>query len=347
MRATGGSEPDAKAPGGAAPALSRAPFAHTPYDGSARPFSVGLAPLDLADWIEIDGHLVDQLARKAALLAGAGAPVLAAEPGTEAAQREVLDLIAAHLPARFPDLYRAAQGRIALPAAGIAIDLADPGEPPIAAAARLVQEDLVLMRKGPSGYRLAAAALCFPSSWSLVEKFGQDMTAIHAGVPGFNDTRMGAMVARIFDNLAVDRPSWRLNWSLYAGAELHHPRPKRIDPDRLAGPGAQAAAAGREVGTEAGGETGDAQGLHVRVERQTLRRLPASGDILFTIRVHHDPVAAFPRHPRGRALAAGLRDQLLALDAAQAAYKGLGEPLRARIAALLEALARDCGHDAP
>jgi hypothetical protein len=313
--------------GRAPDAAVRAPFAHTPYDGSARPFAVGLIPLDLAAWIEHDSRFAADLARKEELLAGAGAPVLMSEEGTHAAQQEVLDLLADHLPRRFPEAYAREDARMRVKPSGTVIDIDAPGDVPLAAAARLVQEDLILMRKGETGYRMVAAALCFPSSWSLAEKFGKAMPDIHEGVPGFNDTRMGAMVARIFDNLAVDRPSWRLNWSLYPGPELHNPRPRLIDPDRLAGENTE----DREDG-----------GLHVRVERQTLRRLPVSRDILFTIRVHHDPVAAFAAHPRGRDLALGLRDQLLALDEAQAAYKGLSA-VRPRIAELLTRLAEIAG----
>mgnify|MGYP000846223527 CR=1 FL=1 len=39
--------------------------------------------------------------------------------------------------------------------------------------------------EGEGGWRLAAGSLCFPSSWSLVEKFGKPLQDIHAPVPGF------------------------------------------------------------------------------------------------------------------------------------------------------------------
>lgn len=315
--------------GGDRPSPAGPPFSHTPYDGSARPFSVGLQPLDLADWIEPDARLAEQLDEKERLLAGGGeAPVLLAEAGTESAQQEVLDLLAAHLPQRFPGLYRREGEAIRILPAGRTVSLSGDDDIPLGRAARLVQEDLILMRASPDGYRLAAGALCFPSSWSLADKFARPMTAIHETVPGFNDGRMGPMVARIFDNLPVDRPSWRLNWSLYTGLALHRPFPKRIaadgtDPHRLA--------------------RDEAGGLHVRVERQTLRRLPQSGDILFTIRIHHDPVAAFARHPNGEQLALGLRRQLLELDTAQTAYKGLA----ADRDAIAEGLARLAASLAP
>ncbi|TIU52784.1 MAG: DUF3445 domain-containing protein, partial [Mesorhizobium sp.] len=56
---------------------------------------------------------------------------------------------------------------------------------PLVQASLLVQEDLILMRRDESGWRLAAGSLCFPSSWSLLEKFGKPLQQIHAPVPGF------------------------------------------------------------------------------------------------------------------------------------------------------------------
>ncbi|MXN65312.1 DUF3445 domain-containing protein [Stappia sp. GBMRC 2046] len=297
------------------------PFAHTPYDGSKRPFTVGLAPLDLAEWIEPDGNLVPHLDEKERLFREAEAPVFLAEPDTVAAQAEVLALLLEYLPSRFPHLYEIRDGGIRIIPAGKTYSTQDFDEAPLLLAARLVQEDLVIMRKGEGGYRLAAASLSFPSSWSLAEKFGKPMPEIHENVPGFNDGRMGMIVARLFDNLTADQPSWRLNWSLYSDAELHHPHSKRMDP-RI--------------------EEGAGIALHIRVERQTLRRLPLSGDILFTIKVHHDPVAAFAKHPDGARLARALRDQVLALDPDQLAYKGLTES-RDAIAGRLQRLASRIG----
>ncbi|HUG62801.1 MAG TPA: DUF3445 domain-containing protein, partial [Methylomirabilota bacterium] len=186
------------------------------------------------------------------------------------------------------------------------------GEPPLLTAARLVQEDLVLMRRGESGWRIAAAALCFPSSWSLGQKFGQALDAIHKDVPGYD--AMAARMNRIFDNLHVDAPAWRLNWSIYPDGDLHHPETKQLARDWFENPDAD---------------------VFVRVERQTLRRL-AGGDILFTIKVLVDPISAFSAHPDGPRLASSLRTQLLGLDPDQLAYKALTHHRDALAARLLE-----------
>jgi dimethylamine monooxygenase subunit A len=280
----------------------------TPYDGSSRPFEIGLKQLDPADWIEIDDRLVEYLDRKERLIAGERATVFAAEPGTYDAQAEVLDLLAEHLLGRFPDLYRRDGASIHLLSAGRKIDTR--GDPdPLLTASRLVQEDLVLMRRGEDGWRLAAAGLCFPSSWSLAEKFGRPLDAIHAPVPGFQaGTRPAALIARMFDALSPGRPVWRANWSLQADDELHKPL----------------AEAGRiERAGQAVSRFVEGGALFIRVERQTLRKLPASGDILFTIRIHVDPLERLHGHPEAAAIAASFAAQLRSLDAAQLAYKGL------------------------
>ena len=184
-------------------------LARTPYDGSATPFTIGLKPLDLAEWLEIDALYQPYLAEKRRLFAERPDDVFAQEAGTEDAQREVLDLVRAHLEAHAPHLPR--------------LD-ARPGEAPLKTASLMVQEDLVLMRRGEDGWRLAAASLCFPSSWSLAEKFGRPLQDIHVPVPGFGPgTRNETVIGRIFDNLAVDRPVERANWSLQDNPALYHP----------------------------------------------------------------------------------------------------------------------------
>ena len=291
---------------------------YTPYDGSKQPFSIGLELLDPERWVEPDALLSSELALKDKLIAERSHIVCAQVHGSHIGQLESRDRLSAFLTTRYADRYVSHPDGVTVVETGRTVRF-DDGAMPLVHAARLVQDDLCLMRRSPEGWYLAAGVVCFPSAWALPEKIGQAMDAIHAPVPGFAG-RMAGMVARIFDNLPVDRPVWRLNWSLYDDAELHHPEPKR-GPRRWAG------------GQGRFGET-----AFVRVERQTLTKLPESGDILFTIRIHLDPVEAFASHPRGRELAAGLARQLAALDADQLADKGLAgerEQLLAGLAAYI------------
>ena len=271
------------------------PDFHTPFDGSSKPFTIGLKPLDPAEWIEVDGRLRAYLDEKDRVSQRAPEQVFAAEPGSFDAQREVLDMLAAHLPARFPDIYRPNGTAVDILPAFRRADLLSP-LPPLLTAASLVQEDLVIMAKGEDAWRLSAASLCFPSSWHLREKFGRPLHEVHAPVPDFGEgTRHAGMIERIFDNLRPEQPVIRWNWSIHDDDALFHPPIGR--PYDFAG------------------------GAFLRLERQTLRKLPKTGAILFTIRIHLNPLEVLANHPPE--LAAQLAGQLAAMNPAQLAYKGL------------------------
>lgn len=291
-------------------------FAHTPYDGSKKPFSIGLTPISQDDWIEADARLVSDIEEKRKLFAEQRDVVFAEEPETEAAQAEVLSLLFDHLPRRYPRLYRRDGDLMRIGPDGFPVDPAA-DEPALMTAARLVQEDLLVMRPGDAaGYRLVAAALCFPSAWSLREKFGTSLDGLHEHVPGYAG-QMATRMKRVFDALKPDMLVSRLNWSIYPDASLHHPGSLTLPRDWF----------------------GIDRDAFIRVERQTLRRLPTTGDILFTVKILVDPFEAFAAHPDGPRLAAGLRTQLLALDPDQLRYKNLA----AHRDAIADELARIAG----
>lgn len=292
----------------------------TPYDGSATPFTIGLKPLDPDEWIEVDDRLDAFLAEKEQHYATNFDRVFRAEEESRPAQAEVLEALAEFLPRRFPGVYRRVGSAMEIAGTGRRVTLDATPDMPLVTASRLVQEDLVIMRKGESGWRLSAASLCFPSSWSLAEKFGRALDDIHEPVPGFGrGTRAAALIERIFDNMKADQPVERANWSLQHDEALHHPETKRE----------------RDAGADHHGpHMAEIADTFIRVERQTLRKLPVSGDVLFTIRIHLDPMAVLARHPDRRRLAASLARQLGGLDRDQLAYKGLTAERDALVAEL-------------
>ncbi|QRM56658.1 DUF3445 domain-containing protein [Sinorhizobium sp. BG8] len=292
--------------------------AYTPYDGSARLFTIGVAPLDPARWIEPDDDMERYLAEKDRVLAAHRSQVFVEEEDTRGVQAEVLSLLAGHLPRHHPGLYRRWENAIAFGDRVVRLD--DPDVPPLVSAGSLVQDDLVIMRRRETGWHLVAGYVSFPSSWSLPEKFGRRMEDIHRPVPGFGEaTRNAQLINRIFDNLRPEQPVLRFNWSINPDADLYYPVSKAHG----------ALPAGHELRLD---------NTFVRVERQTLRRLPLSGDILFTIRIYTDPVSAIGTLPDVAAAAATFADQLEQLSPPQAEYKGL-TARRARLVEQLRALA--------
>jgi len=160
---------------------------------------------------------------------------------------------------------------------------------PLAGAAMSLQDDLCVMVRRDGGWHLDAAALCFPSMWSLVEKLGLPTVAVHAPVAHYRD-ELAARVDTFFDRLRPDTLVWRRNLSLWPCCLLWVPT-SAIDEalwDPPAPPGSPR--------------------LWLRSERQTLRRLPVSKAILFTIRVQMAPLSILADRPdRAGALAAWLR----------------------------------------
>ena len=292
---------------------------HTPYDGSTRPFTIGLSQLDEAQWLEEDENLVSYLKEKLSLYRALPDKVLVEDEGTRAAQSEVLATVQAHVLKHFPAQYRR-DGNTMHIAGQHHVQLDDTTLSPIAIAGLLVQEDLVLMRKSADGWKLVAASLCFPSAWNLLEKFKRPLHEIHKPVPGFGaGTRNAGLIERMFDNLDPSRIVLRWNWSLHGDAVLYHPH-------------ANSGAAPRF------GE-GDLRGrVIIRLERQTLRKLPASGDILFTIRIHLNPLEMLEARPDRALLAASLEQQLAGLSGEEADYKGISAE-RARLSARLRDIA--------
>jgi hypothetical protein len=123
-----------------------------------------------------------------------------------------------------------------------------------------VADDLVVMQSDDQGkYRLVAASVCSPSDWRLEEKLGATMAEVHGPIPRLND-EIGDQIDRFFTRLPTDRLIQRFNWSLMPHPDLMSRDEWQVDPasDRL----------------------------WYRAERQSLRRLPRSGAIAFTIRVH-------------------------------------------------------------
>jgi hypothetical protein len=175
----------------------------------------------------------------------------------------------------------------------------------------------VLMRRGAEHWRLSAASLCFPSAWRLADKFGRPMHEVHGPVPGFSEgTRNAQLIERMFDSLRPETGMIRWNWSLFGDGRLFHPASHAGGPRFGAG----------------------AQSAWFRLERQTFRKLPVSGDVLFTIRIYLEPLAALAQVPEGPTIAASLSEQLGSLTPEQADYKGLlaeRDTLLARLAGLM------------
>ena len=166
-----------------------------------------------------------------------------------------------------------AQEAAQLVSAWAGVELASTGIDALVEASLLVADDLAVLQPiksqdGREQLLLNAAVVCCPSRWMLSEKMGHNMLAIHEPVAKYAD-HVGAAVDTYFQRLTVEKHVWRSNWIIQDHPALFQPQipsgPLVKTPDEL----------------------------WIRMERQTLRRLPKTGGILFTIRGYQQPLPEY------------------------------------------------------
>jgi hypothetical protein len=257
-----------------------------------------------------------EMAEKRRLLATAHGDVFAALAVSDAARAEALALIVTALTVHHPDWFSRDGSVVRNRLTGEAWTTGDLD--PLEVAGRLVQEDLCLIQNSDAGPVFTAAVLCFPSRWRLLDKIGKPLSAVHGPVPLYAD-RLARPVDRFIRHVKPGHIASRLNWSLLDDPALFQPGGKwRVD-----------ARSDIDAGNVA-------SRVFLRVERQTLRRLPDSGAVLFGIRVHVYPLGrVIDRPERATALAEAVR----ALPAEIQHYKSL-LPFREALLGWLEACSR-------
>lgn len=185
-----------------------------------------------------------------------------------------------------PDLEARAQGFAAHPE-GVQLtpEAKEPGrelaamlgvEGALPEAALSAHEDMCLLTQSREGepYRLIGAAVAWPTDWHPKDKIGLPLRALHAPIAGYED-QLATGVDRFMETLRPGAIFGRCNWFIAPTGERRWMAQGE--------PHEQFA----HVTAENAGET-----LWVRSERQTLRRLPQTGAILFTIGVYVAPLTS-------------------------------------------------------
>lgn len=214
----------------------------------------GVAPAGPDDWLQVDGAYAGQMALRDALIADRQDTVVAmldsARPAAEETLEHALGWAQRH------GGYQIGEAQITRPD-GVTI-YPDP-DTPLVTLGRLFQQDICLMERRGDAHVLTGAVLCFPASWTLAEKIGKPLIAIHRPVPEY-DGNLAQRVQRLFDAIRPDRPLWRANALFYGDPALHQPKPEGT------------------VRGDAGPEA-----AYLRSEKQVLKRLPRTDAVVFSI----------------------------------------------------------------
>ncbi|TFK56026.1 hypothetical protein OE88DRAFT_694681 [Heliocybe sulcata] len=245
--------------------------------------------------------------------------------GGHLAAKELVHELAEYLHRRYPTTYNVERGSkhdegfgwyglpqirtITIVPIGVTYDLDT--EDPMTVAALLIQDDLALMVEGSDGrYYFQAGAILLPGFWRMEDKIGLPLEDIHVKghVPQYKE-KLHLSMSRFFKRMAVDKPVVRNNYFL----QVARPRPAPADGTEIMDPlelawsdstnGDEDAFTHGTPGTEQlkkervpeslkHSEEADIpdyvvpENIRLRTERQSLRRLPRSGAVVFTIRTY-------------------------------------------------------------
>jgi hypothetical protein len=212
--------------------------------------------------------------------------------GVEPECDEIAQTMLQHLVSHWPDRY-----------SGVVVD---PSLHPLDAIARLVPKDLVILVERDGHMVCGGGSVCFPNRWDLRSKLGASLAAVHAPVGRLNE-QLEAVIDGFIGRLRPERSFWRLGWGILDTSDGYTP----VDGTAAPRPSSPTL-----------------KDLHVRVERETLRRFPHTNAVLFTIRTYLTPLRSVLDDPED---AEAIRRVVDVMPTDVRSYKEITDVMRASL----------------
>ncbi|KAK8055720.1 hypothetical protein PG993_000947 [Apiospora rasikravindrae] len=266
-----------------------------------------------SDLIAIDSNYLSRLQLRQDLIRDHADHVVGSLPSGLDAVRETYTHLQDFLLARYPTLFSrdAEKGLFRNHVTQRSLPLSPPqpadGEEDADAAVAtlklmgdMVEDDLFLLRATPEGHLCVALLCCFPSGFDPAEKLGKVLKDIHGPVPSYE--KIGASMERFFSRLEVGKSVVRNNWSINTAPELYNVSGNHIyetdayeedmdvDISKVSMRAALTNALDPDPFALIHEGTHFASYAHIRVELQTLTRLPKTQAILFSFKTYLYPV---------------------------------------------------------
>lgn len=265
------------------------PLPYRPFRHGPKSFiTMGLRSMAWDSWIELDNHYPRFHSDKARRIAERGPKCCKTAPEALDGAVELLEELCSYLPARYPDLYKKTDVGMDNLWSGESFNCVERPlkEDPMQMCARMVQDDLAIMFEKPDGqYYLLAGAILLAGFWRLEDKFGMPLSEIHTSgdVPQFREKLEKGMM-NFFRRVKPEDPVLRNNYFLQVDEDL-----------------AWSYSIGDEDSEDVAWSTAEKNKAiehhYFRSERQSLRRLPRSGGVVFTIRTYFHPITEVAQEP--------------------------------------------------
>ncbi|EEP78902.1 conserved hypothetical protein [Uncinocarpus reesii 1704] len=250
--------------------------------------TMSLTKMDSDWWLELENTYRSRIAQRKELHAQYGKTVLDKMPGSELACKELMEMVIQFLCARYPQYFCLSDNKRYF-TNGILNTVEDlHAKDPLVFLMDNVPEDFgIMLRDDKTGYYfLRAGSVCSSLGWNLGTKLGMQLHEIHAPIPDYKE-KMQFSMDRYFAKMPTDKPIQRGSWGLEVEQPLFMP------------PGDP-----HELHRQNQSSNLDISSCYLRVDWQTLRRLPLSGAIIFNFKALFTPVSEFRDEPGMPALVA-------------------------------------------
>jgi dimethylamine monooxygenase subunit A len=256
---------------------------YRPYRWASADFQLGLRPIKPETWILIGADHAQIMRQKHERLNRSRPYYYRTLPESLPAQRELRNRVTTHLLCDHPGSFERMGSVIRSVITGQTLDLNDDSVEPLLQLSYLIEEDFMLLDEGGGIPRITAAANAYSSSGRLVASVGRDMEWTHEPVPQLTQ-KLGAKINRVLRTVHPATPCERFNWQVTPLTSVFFPH---------SNPHASNAAAMHQAAAELRDDAARAgELLWIRVERQTLTRLPGSNTVAFSLHTYSDPLSS-------------------------------------------------------
>ena len=256
---------------------------YRPYRWASADFQLGLRPIRPESWILIGAEHAQMMRQKHDRLNRFRSYYYRTLAESLRAQRELRERVTTHLVADHPHSFARKGSVVRSLITGQLLDLDDDSVEPLLQLSYLIEEDFMLLDEAGGAPRITAASNAYSSSGRLVTSVGNNIEWAHEPVPGLTQ-RLGTKINRVIGSVHTTTPCERFNWQLTPMGSVFFPP---TDPH-----GANAAAMHAVLAELRNDPARAGELLWIRVERQTLSRLPDANAVAFSLHTYSDPLSS-------------------------------------------------------
>ncbi|KAG2149345.1 hypothetical protein DEU56DRAFT_909035 [Suillus clintonianus] len=240
--------------------------------------TMSLKNLEPDYWIELESTYRDRIAQRRRLYALHGKHVIDELPGSQAASKELMEMVVQYLCLRYPQQFEIDEWTLTFRnhILGSTVNLKTVH--PLIFLLENVPEDFLITQEDPGTglYTLRAAVSTSAVGWNIGQKMGKPLHEIHGPVPYYKEKLAFSMDRQMPCNKPIQRGSW--------GLEIGEPLYLQTDEPEWSHRQHQ-------------NPDLPLSDIYIRVDWQTLRRLPKSSAIVFNFKALFTPVTDFRNEP--------------------------------------------------